>query len=88
MHASRRDGDEDVYGQAPRGGALRLDGGGVMEQAQKEDLRNITRIVLPRSFNTSPDDYHKARLSDNLVGHHQAEALRGLQFTDGDGDGG
>ena len=39
-----------------------------MEQAQKEDLRNITRIVLWRSFNTSPDDYHKHGFTQRCPG--------------------
>ena len=73
---------------------LRLDGDGVMEQAQKEDLRNITRIVLPRSFNTSPDDYHKHGFTQRCPGcraillgttrQKHSEACR-QRMADGDG---
>ena len=53
-----RDDDQDVDGQAPGGGVLRLDGGGVLDEEQ----RKIPRIVPPRA------DYQKHGFTQRCPG--------------------
>ena len=62
------DDDQDVDGPALRGGVLRLDGGGVLDEEQKQELRKIPRTVPPRAFNTSQEDYQRHGFTQSCPG--------------------
>ena len=63
------DDDQDVDGQALRGGVIRLDGGGGVDEEQKQDLRKIPMIVPPRVRNTRQEDYQKHGFTQRCLGY-------------------
>ena len=74
MPSRLSDDDQDLDGQALRGGVIRLDGGGVLDEVQKQELRKIAWIVPPRGVNTSQEDY-------------QGHGFTQRPTADGNGDG-
>ena len=75
------DDDQDVDGPALRGGVIRLDGGGVLDEEQKQELRKIPRIVPPRAFNTSQEDYQRHGFTRTTRQKH-SEACRQRMATE------
>ena len=85
------DDDEDVDGQLLRGGVLRLDGGGVLEDVQKEvseehrtDRASRRLSIPPRMTTTCMVSRQSAQLDVPFAGYHQADSEACRQRVDTD----